>query len=56
LLTLQLGNDVMVAIKAKMVKMDSAESLMRAINHCEVELKKAFPQVLWSFFEPDLKD
>jgi len=32
LLTLQLGNDVMVA------------------------LKRAFPQVLWSFFEPDPED
>ena len=56
LLTLQLGKDVMVAVKAKMVKTDSAEALVRAVNRCEVELKQAFPQVLWSFFEPDLKD
>jgi len=56
LLTLQLGKDVMVAVKAKMVKMDSAESLVRAINRCEVALKQAFPQVLWLFFEPDLED
>jgi len=56
LLTLQLGKDVMVAVKAKMVKMDSAESLVKAINRCEVALKKAFPQVLWLFFEPDLED
>jgi cation diffusion facilitator family transporter len=56
LLTLQLGNDVMVAVKAKMAPMDSAESLMQAINRCETELKKAFPYVLWSFFEPDLED
>ena len=56
LLTLQLGNDVMVAVKAKMVPMDSAESLMQAINRCEAELKQAFPYVLWSFFEPDLED
>jgi len=56
LLTLQLGNDVMVAVKAKMAKMDSAESLIEAINRCEAALKQAFPQVLWSFFEPDLKD
>ena len=56
LLTLQLGNDVMVAVKAKMVPMDSAESLMQAINRCETELKQAFPYVLWSFFEPDLED
>ena len=56
LLTLQLGNDVMVAVKAKMADMPSAEALVKAVNRCEVDLKKAFPQVLWSFFEPDLKD
>jgi cation diffusion facilitator family transporter len=56
LLTLQLGKDVMVAIKAKMAAMDSAEALVKAINCCEADLKKAFPQVLWLFFEPDLED
>jgi divalent metal cation (Fe/Co/Zn/Cd) transporter len=56
LLTLQLGKDVMVAVKAKMVKTDSAEDLIKAINQCEVGLKQAFPQVLWLFFEPDLED
>jgi cation diffusion facilitator family transporter len=56
LLTLQLGKDVMVAVKAKMVKMDSAEALVGAINRCEVALKQAYPQVLWLFFEPDLED
>jgi cation diffusion facilitator family transporter len=56
LLTLQLGKDVMVAVKAKMVKMDSAEALVEAINRCEVALKQAYPQVLWLFFEPDLED
>ena len=56
MLTLQLGNDVMVAIKAKMAKVNSAESLVKAINICEAELKQAFPQVLWLFFEPDIED
>jgi cation diffusion facilitator family transporter len=56
LLTLQLGKDVMVAVKAKMEKMDSAEALVNAVNRCEISLKKEFPQVLWLFFEPDLKD
>ncbi|MBW1752457.1 MAG: cation diffusion facilitator family transporter [Deltaproteobacteria bacterium] len=56
LLTLQLGKDVMVAIKAKMAAMDSAEALVKAINCCEADLKQAFPQVLWLFFEPDLED
>jgi cation diffusion facilitator family transporter len=56
LLTLQLGNDVMVAVKAKMANVDSAKSLIKAINICEAELKQAFPQVLWLFFEPDIED
>lgn len=56
LLTLQLGKDVMVAIKAKMAAMDSAADLVKAINRCEADLKQAFPQVLWLFFEPDLED
>ncbi|HSQ84700.1 MAG TPA: hypothetical protein VLM43_08245, partial [Desulfobacterales bacterium] len=56
LLTLQLGKDVMVAVKAKMVKMDSAEALVNAVNRCEVALKQEFPQVLWLFFEPDIID
>jgi divalent metal cation (Fe/Co/Zn/Cd) transporter len=56
LLTLQLGNDVMVAVKAKMAPMVSAESLIEAVNRCELGLKQAFPQVLWSFFEPDSED
>jgi cation diffusion facilitator family transporter len=56
LLTLQLGSDVMIAVKAKMVKMESVESLMDAINQCELAFKQAFPQVIWCFFEPDLED
>ena len=56
LLTLQLGKDVMVAVKAKMAKTDSAEALVKAINRCEAAFKKAYPQVLWLFFEPDLID
>ena len=56
LLTLQLGKDVMVAVKAKMVKMNSAVALVNAVNRCEVALKQEFPQVLWLFFEPDIID
>jgi cation diffusion facilitator family transporter len=56
LLTLQLGNDVMVAVKVKMAPMASANTLIDAINRCEVAFKAEFPQVLWLFFEPDNKD
>jgi len=56
LLTLQLGNDVMVAIKAQMPKGQSGQELIDAINQTEVAFKEKFPQVLWLFFEPDCKD
>jgi divalent metal cation (Fe/Co/Zn/Cd) transporter len=56
MLTLQMGKDVMVAVKARMVETGSARELIELINHCEAALKKAFPQVLWLFFEPDIRD
>ena len=56
LLTLQLGDDVMVAVKAKMVDTQSSDELIHAINSCEAAFREAFPQVLWLFFEPDLTD
>jgi cation diffusion facilitator family transporter len=56
LLTLQMGNDVMVAVKAKMTAQSSADEMIAAINRCEVSLKEEFPQIMWSFFEPDNKD
>ncbi len=56
LLTLQMGNDVMVAIKAQMTEKDSAVALVDAINVCETAFREAFPQVTWLFFEPDNHD
>jgi cation diffusion facilitator family transporter len=56
LLSLQMGNDVMVAVKAKMTESDSAEKLIADINICEEKFKKQYPQVKWLFFEPDSKD
>jgi len=53
LITLQLGPQVMVAVKAKMTKVDSAEQLIQSINICESELKKKIPAIQWVFFEPD---
>jgi cation diffusion facilitator family transporter len=54
LITLQLGNDIMVAVQAEMAEpqLSTAESILR-INDTEVALKAAFPEVRWSFFEPD---
>jgi len=56
LLTLQMGNDVMAAVKARMVPAESADALIEAINSTEVAFRAAFPQVMWLFFEPDNKD
>ena len=56
LITLQLGSDVMVAVKAEMADYQSQKEMIEAINRCEQRLKKSFPQVIWSFFEPDIRD
>jgi cation diffusion facilitator family transporter len=53
LITLQLGSQVMVAVKAKMAKTETVDQLISNINMCEAELKKAVPSVSWIFFEPD---
>jgi len=56
LITFQLGKDVMVAIKVEMVEFPSQREMILAINRCERLLKEKFPQILWSFFEPDIAD
>ena len=56
LLTLQMGPDVMVAIKAKMRPTGSEDGLINAINKVEREFHEAFPMTKWLFFEPDNKD
>ena len=56
LLTLQLGEDVMVAVKARMAPAGSEQQMVANINRCEQVLKSAFPQVQWLFFEPDCAD
>lgn len=55
-LTMQLGDDVMVAVKAKMHPTGSEQQLIANINTCEQALKAAFPQVHFLFFEPDILD
>jgi len=55
LLTLQLGEDVMVAVKAKMEPAATCDAFVENINRCESALREKFPQILWLFFEPDNK-
>lgn len=56
LLTLQMGPDVMVAIKAKMHPTGTENKLINAINRVERKFHEAFPMATWLFFEPDNKD
>jgi divalent metal cation (Fe/Co/Zn/Cd) transporter len=55
MITLQLGSQIMLAVKAKMAKADSFDQLIANINRCESESKKEFPEIQWAFFEPDNK-
>ncbi|MGN7917397.1 MULTISPECIES: cation diffusion facilitator family transporter [Lysobacter] len=55
LITLQLGNEVMVSVQAQMREEQSVAALTDQINTVERAMKQAFPEVRWSFFEPDSK-
>lgn len=56
LITLQLGQEIMVAVKAKMRAAPDAATLIDGINETERALHAAFPTVRWVFFEPDVAD
>jgi cation diffusion facilitator family transporter len=56
LLTLQMGPDVMVAVKARMQPGADNRSMIEAINTVEAAMKAEFGDVRWSFFEPDFTD
>lgn len=53
LISLQLGNDLMVAAKVRLRRDAGGVAPEPSINAVEVALKRTFPQVKWSFFEPD---
>ncbi|WP_035057811.1 cation diffusion facilitator family transporter [Andreprevotia chitinilytica] len=56
LITLQMGSDVMLSLKAEFAEQGSQTGLIDAINRVEDELQAAFPQLTWVFVEPDNKD
>lgn len=56
LVTLQMGPDVMVAVKARMRATGSDTKLVENINATEKLFRAQFPQVAFLFFEPDLHD
>lgn len=55
IITLQLGAEIMVAVKAEMAETTSVSQLIENINQCEREIKQHFPAVQWVFFEPDVR-
>ena len=54
MLTLHMGADVMVAVKAKMREYPTQLEMVEGINAIEVLFKARFPQTAWVFFEPDV--
>ena len=55
-ITLQLGPDLMVAVKAEMADGQTGLALIESINRVEAAMKTQFPEIRWSFFEPDIAD
>lgn len=53
LITLQWGDQLMVAVQAKMAPQPSDVDLVKAINEVESSLQGRWPQIKWCFFEPD---
>ncbi len=56
LITLQMGPDVMVSVKARMRPVASDRALIDAINTVEQAMKTRYADIRWSFFEPDVVD
>jgi len=55
LITLQLGDGLLVAVKARMREARSAQALIDDVNRVEAAVRSTFPQIAWLFFEPDDK-
>ncbi|MCB1559822.1 MAG: cation diffusion facilitator family transporter [Xanthomonadales bacterium] len=52
-ITLQLGEDELLAVKARVHECHSTQATVEAINRVEKVVRAAFPSVRWCFFEPD---
>jgi cation diffusion facilitator family transporter len=55
-ITLQLGPQVMLAIKVRMTAGLSVEKAVENLNALERNIKARFPEVTWCFVEPDVTD
>jgi cation diffusion facilitator family transporter len=56
LLTMQMGHDAMVAVKARMAVTGTEKGMLKAINAVERDFRIEFPVTAWLFFEPDHAD
>ncbi|MCU6434437.1 cation diffusion facilitator family transporter [Undibacterium sp. Jales W-56] len=54
LITLQWGDQLMIAVQAKMQAQASDVALIAAINEVEESLQEQWPHAKWCFFEPDI--
>jgi len=55
-ITLQMGPQVMLAIKVRMRTGLSLETAIERLNALEARIKAKFPEVAWCFVEPDTRD
>ena len=55
LLTLHMGPDVLVAVKARMDE-SPGRAMVASINAAEKAFRARYPEVMWVFFEPDVAD
>ena len=55
-ITMQMGPDVMLALKVRMKAGTSIETAVEHINALEQRIKSNFPEVAWCFVEPDVAD
>ncbi len=53
LISMQWGEQVMLAVQAEMRPQPSDTALVDAINRVEAGIQRQWPQVKWCFFEPD---
>jgi cation diffusion facilitator family transporter len=56
MVTLQMGADVMVAVKAELATAAAPVAAAGMINAVEKRFRERYPQVAWLFFEPDVED
>ena len=55
LIIMQWGEQLMIAVQAKMHPQPSDTALIKAINDVEQSMQKKWPQAKWCFFEPDFQ-